>query len=108
MEKRDADEISDTLLTDEKSFVGSETSKSAKNKKIGLIVIVLFLVLGAIAAIFIIVMGHSQDGICPLTIKMPLTKGATMKLGTSRVLDVAFFSGHDDRTSDDFKVVTQK
>ena len=31
-----------------------------------------------------------------------------MKLGTSRVLDVMFFSGHDDRTSDNFQVVTQK
>ena len=31
-----------------------------------------------------------------------------MKLGTSRVLDVLFFSGHDDRTSKDFKVVTHK
>lgn len=31
-----------------------------------------------------------------------------MKLGTSRVLEVLFFSGNDDRTSDDFKVVTEK
>ena len=31
-----------------------------------------------------------------------------MKLGTSRVLDVLFFSGHDDRTSEYFKVVTRK
>ena len=31
-----------------------------------------------------------------------------MKIGTSRVLEPFFFSGNDDRTSDDFKVVTEK
>ena len=38
----------------------------------GVIVIILFLMLGAIAAIFIIVIGHNQDGICPASIKLPL------------------------------------
>jgi hypothetical protein len=68
----------------------------------------MLLMLGAIAAIFIIVIGHNQDGICPASIKLPLEKGTTMKLGTSRVLDVIFYSGHDDRTSDSFQVVTKK
>ena len=31
-----------------------------------------------------------------------------MKLGTSRVIDVMFLSGQDDRTSPDFKLVTEK
>jgi hypothetical protein len=31
-----------------------------------------------------------------------------MKVGTSRVLEVLFFSGDDDRSSNDFKVVTEK
>lgn len=74
-----------------------------------MIVIILFLVLGAIAAILIIVMGRgNQEGVYPTSIKLPLIKGTTMKLGTSRVLDVVFFSGQDDRTKDNFQVVTQK
>jgi flagellar basal body-associated protein FliL len=84
-------------------------AKKLNKKKIGIIIGVVVLLVAAAMTIVIIRLLHKDDPPADLTaIKLSITDGAVMKLGTSRVLEVMFFSGHDDRTSNDFKVVPDK
>ena len=52
----------------------------------------------------------TNNSVPPTSIKLTLLDNSTtiMKVGTSRVVDVLFFSGNDDRTQNNFQSVTEK
>lgn len=69
--------------------------------------------LGTIAAMIIVLRANSDPPIpvdgAPQSIRIALPSYPTvMELGSSRVLEVIFYSGYDDRNSDDYKTVTKR
>lgn len=44
----------------------------------------------------------------PYLIRLALPNETTIELGDSRVVEVIFYSGKDDRTSEDYKAVTKR
>ena len=68
----------------------------------------------ATIAVFVITMivsnGSSNTAVPPTSIKLTLLDNSTtiMKVGTSRVVDVLFFSGNDNRSESTFQSVTEK
>ena len=67
------------------------------------------MVVGAIVVALIFIIGRGEEKIKPVKIELPLLDGVTiMKKGTSRVLELFYFSGNDNRTSDDFQIVTAR
>ena len=106
MSKEHEEDLRDTLITVDDS--GQHKQKKRRNT---LIVALLAVVLvGAAVAVLVIKLGNNAEDLPGLTsIKMPLLDQVTlMKLGTSRVLDLMFFSGNDDRTSSQFQTVKEK
>ena len=64
----------------------------------------------ACIVVVLVVMLSGSDKTPDLTaIRLSLNDDTTvMKVGTSRVIDVFFFSGNDDRTKDNYRGATQK
>lgn len=97
------------MLTNE--IEGEETQQFVKKtKSTFFLAIGIIVVIGLILLVVILTNTLNADVVPPTSIKLPLLddRSTIMKLGTSRVLDVLYFSGSDDRTSDSFKSVTEK
>lgn len=95
----ESNEMSETLLTSENK-VEDYSTHNKDRKMTAIIAIVIIVVLVLIVVVIILSHSLNSDKIPPVAIKLPLLSETptTMKLGTSRVLEVLFFSGDDDRT----------
>jgi hypothetical protein len=103
------EELSGTLLTSEEEVDSRHRTKGSSNRNTAILAVVVIVVLAVIVLVAILSRTLNTGVVPPTAIKMPLLGNTTtMKLGTSRVLDLLFFSGNDDRTSLDFQSVTEQ
>ena len=81
-----------------------------KRNKVLAIVAILIAVIATVVILVVVFFGKTNHKVEPVAIKLalPKDKPTLMKLGTSRVFTVLFFSGHDNRTLDNYKGVTEK
>jgi hypothetical protein len=75
-----------------------------------LLAIIILASIGVFVIIMVVSNNLANNAVPPTSIKLTLLDNSTtlMKVGTSRVVDVLFFSGNDNRSESGFQSVTEK
>jgi hypothetical protein len=107
--------IKDSLITKEgnQSIVTSQNGKintKITKKKIIIISASIVIELALIVAVVLITLAKPDKVLQPVKIRiaLPADRPTQIELGRSRVLEVLFYSGRDNRTTDDFMNVVNR
>jgi hypothetical protein len=108
-------DVEDSLVTKEdcQSMVASQNDKpktKITKKKIIIISVSIVIELALIVAVVLITLAKPDNVLQPVKIRiaLPADRPTQIELGRSRVLEVLFYSGRDNRTIDDFMNVVNR
>jgi hypothetical protein len=81
--------------------------KKVSNRKVIIAVWIISISLLILSIILGFNYNSNYDGL-PVAISMLLPNNLEIEIGNSRVAEVVFYSGYDDRTKSNFKIVQKK